>query len=932
MKNMNEQWKSSYLFGSNADFVEELYAQYLDDANSVAPKWQKYFDSIQDTGKKDIDSALLKEKFSIITSRPNYAGSGGELNDAQAGVWGLIYAYRFWGVNYADLDPLTRRDKSHRPELELSNFGLENQLENEFYADYDIRTAPKMKLKDIIARFEALYCGTVGFEYEYISNCEEQEWVRLYIENNYLNYKLSNPEKKQLLQKLTEAEGLEKYLHINYVGQKRFSLEGAESLIPALDRIISRSAKVGVKEVIIGMAHRGRLSTAVNIAGEAPQELIDEFNGKYPHNDFATSGDVKYHKGFACDYITEDGIVRTTIAYNPSHLEVVNPVVNGIVRAKQDSIPDKMSVMGILIHGDSALIGLGTNQGVLNMSQTYAYGVDGMIHITVNNQVGFTTSDIRDNRSSRFCTDIAKMIEAPVLHVNADDVDNVAFVMDMAIAYRTKFAKDIMIDLVGFRRHGHNESDDPTMTQPFMYRKIKEHPGVRTLYANRLIAAGIITDTDAANLLEEYRVSFGKGEHPHKAKMMALPWYDFDTAPILNAKWNDKVDTNISADLIKLISNETAILPSADFKLHPIVAKLFETRKSMASGTQGIDYGMAEILVYGSLLHEGTNVRFSGEDSGRGTFSHRHAIVHNFDRDNVDDKGYTPLSRLENNSKVSIYDSVLNEECVLGFEYGYSTAKLNDLVIWEAQYGDFANGGQVIIDQFITSGEVKWGTLNRLVMMLPHGYDGDGPEHTSARLERYLQLCAENNIQVAIPTTAAQLFHLLRRQIKRQYYIKPLVVLLSKRLLRHKDAISQISDFTNGGFKALITDSMADVNNVNQVIVCSGQVYYDAVKERADKSLEKQVAILRVEQLYPFPLDVLKQELSKYVNASKFVWLQEEPYNQGAWTQLRESLNHCLGMGKSFITVTRPASASPATGTKSASKDELVQLMKDAFK
>lgn len=931
MKTMTENWGNSYLFGNNADFIEELYDQYLANPATIDVKWKKYFDSLQDGARSDVSQSDLKEKFAIITQKP-ILGQGGDISEAQAKVWQLIQNYRKIGVMYADLDPLLRAPRIRPKALDLDYCGLRNELENEFYPDFNF-SGSKLKLKDIVAKFEAVYCNKISFEFIHITELTEFNWLTEYVENKYTTYTLSSNEKLQILEKLTEAEGLERYLHTKYVGQKRFSLEGGESLIPALDRILSSSAKNGVSQLVIGMAHRGRLNTLVNIAGKSPKKLFDEFDGNYPHYDFVTSGDVKYHKGYKCTYVTPYGKIKTTLAYNPSHLEVVNPVVNGIVRAEQDMLKDmKESVLGVLIHGDSALIGLGTNQGVFNMCQTRAYNVYGMIHIVVNNQVGFTTSDLRDARSSAFCTDIAKMIEVPIIHVNADDLASVAFAMDLAIDYRTKFKKEVMIELVCFRRHGHNETDDPSQTQPYMYSKVKQHPGTRKVYADYLIANGLLKQEDADNMLEAYRLGLNQGVHVHAETMEALPWYDkFDVKPVLKAKPNDVVTTNIDLARIAAITEAVTTLPDANFKLHPTVARLVENRKSMGKGDILVDFGMAETLAYGSLLQDGVSVHLSGEDSGRGTFSHRHAVWHAVDRDDLSDSGYTPLSRLATKSQLTIYDSILNEECVLGFEYGYSTVKLKDLVIWEAQFGDFANGAQVIIDQFIASAETKWGTLSSITLMLPHGYDGQGPEHSSARVERYLQLCAENNMQVVIPSTAAQMFHLLRHKALTNY-IKPLVICMSKRLLRYKEAMSDISEFANGSFQTVIGDNEIKSNNtVTKVIVCTGQVYYDLKNARSERKLDNQVAIIRVEQLYPFPSEQLHSLVTKYTKATKFVWAQEEPYNQGAWIQIRDGLDAVLGDKGKFSYASREASAAPACGFTSMHNEQLKQLVNAAF-
>lgn len=935
MKRMEENRSNSYLFAGNADFMEELYERYLENPASIDEKWKKYFDSLSGAGK-DVSHNQLKEKFINLTQNSKniktvISQNGNGISEAQIKVWELIDAYRLIGVDYASLDPLQRYKAQRVKELDINELGLANELNTEFFISSDVNNAQKFLLKDIIGAFEKIYCGTVGFEFKQITDYKEQKWLSDYVENNYINYKLANSEKIKVLEKLTEAEGLEKFLHTKYVGQKRFSLEGAEAFIPAIDRIITTSANNGVKEVFIGMAHRGRINALVNIMGWAPQKLFDELAGNYPKTNFLTSGDVKYHKGYKCNYVTDNGLVKTIMAFNPSHLEVVNPVVNGMVRATVDNKQDELAVLGVLVHGDAALSGLGTNLGTFSMSQTRGYGVGGMIHIVINNQVGFTTSDLRDSRSSRFCTDVIKMIEAPVIHVNADDLESVIFVMDLAVKYRMTFKKDIMIDLVCYRKYGHNEFDDPTLTQPLMYSKIKQHVGTRKIFADKLISEQIITQGDVDKMLNEYRDNLDKGLHIRAKYMQPLEWYDFDVKAILQAKAFDLIPTKINLKDINLITEAITKLPNPKFKVHPTVARLIESRKAMGSGEQPIDFGMAEMLAYGSLLQSGVSVRLTGEDTGRGTFSHRHAVWHDSSRDDISDLGYIPLSNLCNKSHCYIYDSILNEECVLGFEYGYGNINLRNLVIWEAQYGDFANSAQVVIDQYISAGEAKWGVLSNITMLLPHGFDGDGPEHSSARLERFLQLCAENNMQVVIPSNASQMFHVLRRQALSKW-IKPLIIFMSKKLLRYKEAMSEIKAFTDGEFKLVIADT---TNNnyigVDRVIVCSGQIYYDLRNECINKKLDKKVAIIRIEQLYPFPDKLLKAELSKYNNVKKFIWVQEEPYNQGSWLQIREVLDDCLLNGKHFNVVTRKASSAPSCGSKEMHNIQSKQILVEAF-
>ncbi len=932
MQNMQQQWQMSYLFGANSDFIEELYEIYLEDPSRIDSKWRSYFDTLQEGVHKDVSHQQVRDKFSQLTSQPQLVAGTSELANSQTRVYALIAAFRAWGHKFAKLDPLLRQELVRPYELDYCNYQLANELEQEFWDDYDLAVAQKAKLKDIIAKLEAIYCASCGFEYNYISELAEQEWLRSTIEKEYLNFTLTKAEQLRLLEQLTAAEGLEKYLHNKYVGQKRFSLEGGDTFIPLLDRMLERSALAGVSDVYLGMAHRGRLNTLVNIAGKTPEKLFAEFDGNYPQADFVTSGDVKYHKGYACEYITAAGHkIKTTLAYNPSHLEVVNPLIQGMVRAKQDLLTsNKSAVLGVLIHGDSALIGLGTNQGVFTMSRTRTYGGCGLLHIVINNQVGFTTSRVSDNRSSRYCTDIAKMIEAPVIHVNADDIRAVAFVTDLAVNFRQKFERDIVIDLVCFRRHGHNEADDPTLTQPLMYNKVKQHPGTRTLYARMLISEGIIQEGDEVKLFEDYRQGLVKGVHINQAKMLPLPRYSFPIKDFLKARWDDKVASKISkSKLHKLAQIITDKPQDPEFKLHPTILRLIDNRIAMGEGKQPCDFGMAETLAYAAILDEGVGVRLSGEDAGRGTFSHRHAAWHNMNRQQLSVGIYLPLKNAENNSLLAIYDSILNEEAVLGFEYGYSLENINNLTIWEGQFGDFANGAQVIIDQFIVSGEAKWGNLSRLVLMLPHGFDGQGPEHSSARIERFLQLAAENNLVTVTPTTAAQIFHMLRRQAKTKY-VKPLIVFLSKRLLRFKGAMSQVDDLCNGEFLPVIGDTDAG-KKAHRVILCSGQVYYDLVQARSTAQQTDKVAIIRIEQLYPFPQELLVKELARYTNAKEFLWVQEEPYNQGPWLQIRDDLEACLSASKRIIPLTRPRAAAPACGSPHLHQEQLSTLLSAAF-
>lgn len=927
MANMLDQKRDSYLFGSNASFIEELYESYLQDSNSVDEKWQKYFATIKDSNA--VFNLQIQDKFAAITQNPQaFMGSG--VSNEQLQVNALVNAYRSVGHICAKLDPLMRNEIVKVNELKAENYGLNLRDSTKFEFDYAGQTQSK-SLGEIIKTLEDTYCGNAGFEYIYLTDQKQRVWLQNYIEQKLLSYSLTKDEQKQILNKLTQADGLERYLQTHYVGQKRFSLEGGDSLIPMLDRLVSNAAKDKIDQVFIGMAHRGRLNTLVNLLGKTPQKLFDEFESKYQQYDFLTGGDVKYHKGAKCNYQTLNGKVKLTLPFNPSHLEVVNPVLNGMVRSAQDQAKDSNKILGVLIHGDSALIGLGTNQGTFNMSQTNAYGVGGMIHIVVNNQVGFTTSDIADNRSSRYCTDIAKMIDAPIIHVNGDDLDKVSFAIDLALVYRNTFKRDIVIDLVCFRRYGHNEGDDPTLTQPFMYKKIKAHPGIRKLYAQKLADQGIISLEDSEKMAEDYRIGLTKGEHIEAKRMQPLSWYDgIDIEPFLKASIDDEVKTSIDSKTLKQVMTKLTSVPK-DFTLHPTISKLMDTRKSMAEGTVGFDFGMAELLAYGSLLNQGTSVRLSGEDSGRGTFSHRQAVFHDINGDDSDRTSCIPLKSLENKSQCQIFDSVLNEECVLGFEYGYSLERLNGLVIWEAQFGDFANGAQVMIDQFIASGEAKWGVINKVALMLPHGMDGQGPEHSSARVERFLQLAAENNLHIVMPSTAGQIFHLLRFHALSNW-VKPLVVCLPKRLLRLKDAASDVSVMTNGKFEAVIGDSQAKATTVEKILVCAGPVYYDLLKHCSELGVENKVAIIRMERLYPMPDKQLLTEIKLYKKAKELRWVQEESYNQGAWLQIKEDLENIANQAKlNLDSATRPRSAAPACGYTTIHSAQLKQLMQDAF-
>ncbi|CBW74978.1 2-oxoglutarate dehydrogenase E1 component (EC 1.2.4.2) [Mycetohabitans rhizoxinica HKI 454] len=787
-------------------------------------------------------------------------------------------------------------------------------------------------LRDIVKALRDTYCGTIGAEFMYISDPEQKRWWKERLESTRSTPNFSADKKKHILKRLTAAEGLERYLHTKYVGQKRFSLEGGESFIAAMDEVVHHAGNKGVQEIVIGMAHRGRLNVLVNTLGKMPADLFAEFEGK--HVDDLPAGDVKYHKGFSSDVSTAGGPVHLSLAFNPSHLEIVNPVVEGSAKARMDRRGDLngQQVLPVQIHGDAAFAGQGVVMETLNLAQTRGYGTHGTLHIVINNQIGFTTSDPRDARSTLYCTDVVKMIEAPVLHVNGDDPEAVVFATQLAIDFRMQFHKDVVIDIVCFRKLGHNEQDTPAVTQPLMYKKIAQHAGTRALYAEKLVTQGVIGADEADQYVKAYRKAMDEGHHTidpvlsnYKSK------YAVDWVPFLNRKWTDAADTAVPLAELKRLAERITTIPE-NFKLHPLVERVVNDRRKMGAGEQPLDWGMGEHLAFASLVASGYAVRLTGQDSGRGTFTHRHAVLHDQNRERWDDGTYIPLQNVaDGQANFTVIDSVLSEEAVLGFEYGYSTAEPNTLVAWEAQFGDFANGAQVVVDQFISSGEVKWGRVSGLTMLLPHGYEGQGPEHSSARIERYLQLCAEHNMQVVQPTTPAQMFHLLRRQMIRLFR-KPLIVLTPKSLLRHKEAVSDLSELASGAFHPVLseTDASIDPKKVKRVLVCSGRVYYDLIAHRREAK-NADVAILRIEQLYPFAHKQFEAELKKYDNATEVVWVQDEPQNQGPWFYIEHHLAEGMRDGMKLAYSGRPASASPAVGYYAKHYEQQKALVEAAF-
>jgi 2-oxoglutarate dehydrogenase E1 component len=933
---MREYQQSSSLFGANAPYVEELYEQYLIDPSSVPESWRAQFDALPNVGgnnAKDVAHTPVIEAFAERAKQGAVRTVASAADDGkQLKVLQFIRAHRVLGSRQSQLDPLKRLEVEPVPELELSYYGLgEADLNREFSMGSWQGSVTKAKLKDIVTMVKRTYCGTVGIEYMHIASTEQKRWLQKAMEGRLSTPTLTAEEKRFILDRLTAAEGLEKYLHTRYVGQKRFSLEGGESLIPLVDDLILKTGAMGVKEVVLGMAHRGRLNILVNSLGKVPADLFSEFEGK--HHDDLSSGDVKYHQGFSSDIQTQGGSVHLTLAFNPSHLEIVNPVVEGSVRARQQRREDHEGalVLPMLIHGDAAFAGQGVVMETLALSQTRGFRTGGTVHLIVNNQIGFTTSDTRDTRSSLYCTDIAKMVEAPIFHVNADDPEALVMVGRIALDYRMKYGKDVVIDMVCYRKLGHNEQDEPFVTQPLMYKKIAQHPGTRKLYADKLQAEGTIGPDHADELITSLRARLDAGKSTNKNILYGIkPALAVDWAPYIKVDWRREADTSVPMAKLKEYAQRLTQLPS-EFKAHPTVEKLLAARRDMGDGKIPLDWGMAENLAYASLVSNGHPVRISGQDCGRGTFAHRHAVFHDQNREKWDAGTYMPLQNIAlKQAKFVVIDSLLSEEAVLGFEYGYSTAQPFELVIWEAQFGDFANGAQVVIDQFIASGEAKWGRMCGLTMFLPHGFEGQGPEHSSARLERFLQLCAEHNIQVVVPSTAAQLFHMIRRQIIRPMR-KPLIVMMPKSLLRKKESASSLEDLANGKFQCIIgeTDKI-NAKKVKRVIFCSGKVYYDIVAERAKRGID-DIAVVRIEQLYPFPHEEFEAQIALYPNAKSVVWAQEEPGNQGAWHRIQHYLLRHLRPDQSLGYALRPSSASPAVGYLSKHNEQQKELVEAAL-
>ncbi len=922
------------LFGTNAPFVEDLYEQYLQNPAGVTQQWRDYFDALPAWTRagEELPHSPVQRAFEALPRLMAASSPDSDHERKQVKVLQLINAHRFLGLRVANLDPLARHAKPVVAELDPAYYGLADADMDTTFETGSLVASARLTLREILQLLRQTYCGSIGAEYMYISDVPQKRWIQSRLEGVRGVAGYSADQRRRILGRLTAAETLERYLHTKFVGQKRFSLEGGDTLVPLLDHLLQRAGGQGVQEAVIGMAHRGRLNVLVNILGKQPGMLFAEFEGI--HAEHLTSGDVKYHQGFSADIETPGGNLHVALAFNPSHLEIVNPVVEGSVRARQHRLRDLegKKVIPILLHGDAAFAGQGVVMETLSMSQTRGYRTGGTVHIIINNQIGFTASDVRDVRSSQYCSDVAKMIDAPIFHVNGDDPDAVMLITEIALDYRMQFGRDVVIDMVCFRKLGHNEQDEPLVTQPFMYRFIRQHPGTRTVYAERLFNEGVIKAGEADAMVASYRLAMDEGRNSIQPAIKKHDKVVSDWAPFKRGvPWNTPVDTTVPLDRLQQLACVLTTVPE-NFVLQSRVQKIVEDRTAMGRGELPLDWGMAENLAYATLLTEGYPVRLSGQDSGRGTFFHRHAIWHDQNRVVWHEGAYVPLQHLApDQSDFAVIDSLLSEEAVLGFEYGYATAEPSTLVLWEAQFGDFANGAQVVIDQFIASGEVKWGRLCGLVMLLPHGYEGQGAEHSSGRIERYLQLCADYNIQVCIPSTPAQMFHLLRRQMLRPTR-QPLIVFTPKSLLRSKDAASPLTDFTQGGFRAVIPETeMLDAGKVRRIIACSGKVYYDLVNGRRAREID-DMAIIRLEQLYPFPHEDFAAQVAAFPNATEMVWCQEEPGNQGAWHRIQHYLLRHLRKNMRLEYALRPSSAAPAAGYLAVHNEQQKAVIEAAFR
>jgi len=937
---MEQLWRSGHISGGNAHYVEELYEQFLVDPNQIPDQWRSYFESlplVEGTIAPDISHTTIREHFLLLAKNQarvtpvSPSSISSDFEKKQFAVGELINVYRRRGHIRANLDPLGLEEPEATPVLDLEYYGLSAadldtpfQTGSLFFGDHEA------SLQDIVNVLKQTYCGSIGAEYMHIIDEAERLWVQQRLESVRSRPQYSDGVRRRLLDRLIAAEGLERYLHTKYPGTKRFGLEGGESFIPCLAELIHRAGVAGVAESVMGMAHRGRINVLVNLLGKNPAELFDEFEGRYEPG--FGSGDVKYHQGFSSNIMTPGGEMHLALGFNPSHLEIGAPVIEGSVRARQVRREDKPGdkVLAINIHGDAAFAGQGVVMETFQMSQTRGFYTGGTIHIIINNQIGYTVSKREDARSTLYCTEIAKMVQAPILHVNGDDPEAVLFAAQVALDYRMEFKKDVVIDLVCYRRLGHNEGDEPSITQPMMYQKIRQHPTTLTQYSERLIQEGTITQEEFDKRVIGYRDDLDRGE--------AVAW-DYvrepdtslfvDWSPHINQDWDADGDTSYELKRFQALADRMHALPE-NFVPQRQVKKIMEDRHKMARGAMPINWGFAEIMAYATLIDEGHRVRLTGQDVRRGTFSHRHAVLH----DQKDGREYLALEELNDDPfNIELYDTFLSEEAVLAFEYGYASTSPGTLVVWEAQFGDFANGAQVVIDQFISSGEHKWARLSGLTLLLPHGYEGAGPEHSSARLERYLQLCAEHNMQVCVPTTPAQIFHLLRRQLIRPTR-KPLIVLSPKSLLRHKEAVSTLEELCDGTFQTILEDSSgADPSKITRAVFCSGKVYYDLLARREEDDM-RHVALIRIEQLYPFPEDRLAEILGRYTNLETAVWCQEEPVNQGAWYCSQHHMRRALHSNHPSLYLRyagREGSAAPAAGYMTLHVRQQEKLVFDAL-
>lgn len=940
-KSMQNWWEDSALSSVNSSYLDDVYRLYLQDPNLVSKNWSKYLaDLNKGIEKDDIDHEAIKEYFRNVTQKSNKLFNRNASNSSsnidldylkkQVKVHELINHYRLLGHLYSHLDPLNLKAQSKVKELELTSYPFNSNDNNKNFDVAGLAGYKQLTLSSLVDKLQNIYCGSVASEFMHIIDSEERLWVQNKVEKILDKKEVDLEEKISILESLTAADGLEKYLAAKYPGAKRFGLEGCDSLIVALEKIIYSGGANGLDEIVIGMAHRGRLNVLVNLLGKHPRELFDEFEGK--HSVQLETGDVRYHQGFASNIKTSGGNVHLSLIFNPSHLEIVTPVVCGSVRARQErrKVDSIDKVMPIILHGDAAFAGQGVVMETLNMSQTRGYSTGGSIHIIVNNQIGFTTSNPRDARSTLYCSDIGKMIQAPIFHVNVEDPESVALVAELALEYRTKFNKDVIVDLVGYRKHGHNEADEPAATQPVMYKAVRAKESVRAIYAEKLINESVITEEQDKEFVETYRNILDARERKVAKNLLEDTWQPQYAADWKTYKQKGKmieIKTGVNKKLIKHLADIRDKIPE-NFVLHPRVQNIVNSRIEMNNEQKDIDWGYGETLAYATLLNEGYNIRLSGQDCGRGTFFHRHVVWHN----QTDASTYISLNNInDSKSKFTVIDSLLSEEAVLAYEYGFSTSDPKTLVIWEAQFGDFANGAQVVIDQFISSGEQKWGRLSGLTLLLPHGHEGQGPEHSSARLERFLQLCAQHNMQVCVPSTPAQVFHMLRRQML-QSVRKPLIAITPKSTLRHKLAVSKLDDLTSGGFQYIIQDNTISFENVKKVVLCSGKIYYELCEERERQQRQDEVAIIRIEQLYPFPEAELREMMSKFSEKVKTViWCQEEPLNQGAWYSSQHHLRACLKDGQELVYAGREALAAPSVGYMHLHEEQSKRLLSFAI-